>query len=60
MHAITNAYRILEAAHEKVEARLVVQSLFPIEQYEWRSLEAQLINPRQWESVHVRLEVATQ
>ncbi len=60
VQAITNAYRILEAAHETVEARLVVQSLVPIEQYEWRSLEAQLMNPRQWESVHVRLEVAIQ
>ena len=60
VQAIANAYRILEAAHETVEARLIVQSLVPIEQYEWRSLEAQLMNPRQWESVHFRLEVATQ
>ena len=60
VQAIANAHRILEAFHETVESRLIVQSLVPIEQYEWRSLEAQLMSLRQWESVHFRLEVATQ
>ncbi len=58
--SIAKAYRILESAHETVEARMVVQSLLPIEQYEWKSLEGQLINPKQWDSVNVRLEIAHQ
>jgi len=58
--SIAKAYRILESAHETVEARMVVQSLLPIEQYEWKSLEGQLINPKQWDSVSVRLEIANQ
>ncbi len=57
---IAKAYRILESAHETVQARMLVQSLLPIEQYEWKSLEAQLINPKQWDSVNFRLEVANQ
>ncbi len=58
--SIAKAYRILESAHETVEARMVVQSLLPIEQYEWQSMEGQLINPKQWDSVTVRLEIANQ
>ncbi len=60
IQSIAKAYRILESAHETVEARMVVQSLLPIEQYEWKSLEGQLVNPKQWDSVNVRLEIAHQ
>jgi len=58
--SIAKAYRILESAHETVEARLLVQSLLAIEQYEWKSLEGQLVNPKQWDSVNFRLEIASQ
>ncbi len=58
--AIARAYRILEAAHESVEARLVVQSLMPTEQYEWTTIEGLLMNPKQWDSVNLRLEIANQ
>jgi hypothetical protein len=57
---IAKAFRILESAHESVEARLVVQSLMPTEQYEWKTLEGQLMNPKQWDSVNLRLEIANQ
>jgi len=57
---IAKAYQILESVHETVQARLVVQSLLPVERYEWRTLEGQLMNPKQWDSISVRLEVATQ
>ena len=60
IQSIAKAYRVLESAHETVEARMVIQSLLPIEQYEWKSLEGQLINPKQWDSVSVRLEIAHQ
>ena len=58
--AIAKAFRILEAYHETVEARLVVQSILPIEQYEWKTLEGRLHNPKQWDSVNLRLELAQQ
>ena len=58
--AIAAAYRILESFHETVEARKVVQSLLPIEQYEWQGMEAQLWSPKQWDSVQARLEIAHQ
>ena len=60
LRAIAKAFRILESAHESVEARLIVQSLMPIEQYEWKTLEGQLMNPKQWDSVSFRLEIANQ
>ena len=58
--AIAKAFRVLESAHESVEARLVVQSLMPTEQFEWKTIEGQLMNPKQWDSVHFRLEIANQ
>ncbi len=58
--AIAKAFRVLEAFHESVEARLVVQSLLPIEQYEWKTQEGRLYNPKQWDSVNLRLELAQQ
>ena len=58
--AIAKAFRVLESAHESVEARLVVQSLLPTEQFEWKTLEGQLMNPKQWDSVNFRLEIANQ
>ena len=58
--SIAKAFRILEAYHETVEARLVVQSILPIEQYEWKTLEGRLYNPKQWDSVNLRLELAQQ
>jgi len=57
---IAKAYRILEAAHESVEARLAVQSLRPREQYEWKTLDGQLVHPKQWDSVNLRIETAHQ
>lgn len=56
--SIAEAYRVLESAHETVEARLVLQSLLPIEQYEWRTLEARLWSPKQWDTINLQLEVA--
>ncbi|MCY2983994.1 MAG: hypothetical protein NTY15_10185 [Planctomycetota bacterium] len=60
IQSIAKAFRILEAFHETVEARLVVQSLLPIEQYGWKTQEGRLYNPKQWDSVPFRLEVAQQ
>ncbi len=60
LQAIAKAYRILESAHEAVEARLAVQTLRPLEQFEWKSMEAQLFHPKQWDSVPHRLEIAHQ
>ncbi|MFY8202340.1 MAG: hypothetical protein ACOVLE_16810, partial [Pirellula staleyi] len=57
---IAKAYRILEAAHESVEARLAVQALRPREQYEWKTLDGQLVHPKQWDSVNLRIETAHQ
>ena len=57
---IAKAYRILEAAHETVEARLAVQALRPREQYEWKTLDGQLVHPKQWDSVNFRIELAHQ
>lgn len=58
--AIAKAFRVVEAFHETVEARLVVQSLLPLEQYEWKTQEGRLYNPKQWDSVNLRLELAQQ
>ena len=60
LQAITKAFRVLEAFHETVEARLVVLSLLPLEQYEWKTQEGRLHNPKQWDSVNLRLELAHQ
>jgi hypothetical protein len=60
LREIAKAYRILEAAHETVEARLAVQALRPREQYEWKTLDGQLVHPKQWDSVNLRIELAHQ
>lgn len=57
---IAKAYRILEAGHESVEARLAVQALRPREQYDWKTLDGQFVHPKQWDSVNLRIETAHQ
>jgi len=57
---IARAFRVLEAAHESVESRIAVQTLRPLEQHEWNTLDGQWMHPKQWDCVQPRLEVACQ
>jgi len=55
--AIVKAYRVLEAAHELQDTRMILDSLHRQERYEWGSPEGQLSHLRQWESIPNRLEL---
>jgi hypothetical protein len=57
LQAIAKAYRVLEAAHELQDARMILDSLQRQERYEWSSPEGQLSHLRQWESIPNRLEL---
>lgn len=57
---IASAYRVLEAAHESVEARNAIMSLKPVEQYQWKSIDGRLLHLKQWDSVNHRIEFAQQ
>ncbi len=60
LRAITNAYRVLEAAHEMNDMRMILESLGRNEQYESQSLEGRLSHLRQWESLSRRIETTHQ
>lgn len=60
LREIASAYRVLEAAHETVEARNAVMSLKPIEQYQWQTIDGRLVHIKQWDSVSHRIEFAQQ
>ncbi len=56
LRQIAWAYRVLEAAHEMVDPRLGTESLRNLEQYRWRTLDAQLNHWRQWDCLTRQLE----
>ena len=60
LEEVSKAFQILEAAHESVEAKLMLQSLRLKEQYDWKTLEGQLTHATQWDSVALRVEFAAQ
>lgn len=53
---VSQAFRTLEAAHELVEAKLMLQTLRSQEQYDWRSLEGQLTHATQWDTIANRID----
>jgi len=57
LQAIVKAYRVLEAAHELQDTRMILDSLHRQERYDWSSPEGQLSHLRQWESIPNRLEL---
>ena len=60
LEEVAKAFYVLEAAHEAVEAKLVLQSLRSKEQYDWKAMEGQLSHATQWDSIAHRVEFASQ
>jgi hypothetical protein len=60
LEEVAKAFYVLEAAHEAVEAKLVLQSLRSKEQYDWKAMEGQLSHATQWDSLTLRVEFASQ
>ena len=60
LEEVAKAFYILEAAHEVMEAKLVLQTLRSKEQYDWKAMEGQLSHATQWDSLVLRIEFASQ
>ena len=60
LEEVAKAFYILEAAHEAMEAKLVLQALRSKEQYDWKAMEGQLSHATQWDSIAQRVEFASQ
>lgn len=60
LEEVAKAFYVLEAAHEAMEAKLVLQSLRSKEQYDWKEMEGQLSHATQWDGLVLRVEFASQ
>ncbi|MEQ1828554.1 MAG: hypothetical protein ABL921_21510 [Pirellula sp.] len=58
LREIAAAFRILESYHETADAKIALESLRSLEQYEWNSLNGQLFHVQQWDGVIHRVESA--
>ncbi|MFN6401468.1 MAG: hypothetical protein ACK449_16380 [Planctomycetota bacterium] len=57
LKSIAQAYRVLEAAHELQDMRLVLDTLRKQEQYDWQTAEGKLSHLRQWDSMNHRFDL---